>query len=126
MLDLLYVNKSIISADHLPICFNWLRYIIASSSDIFFIKLGLNVLSLICLAKLLIPITFCLLKPQDLNCDEFNFSTLFTFILFEHLSLNLKKTAFAAATLICCPIILLHNEKKISFRVVKIASLGPE
>ena len=35
------------------------------------------------------------------NCDVFNLRTLFTFILFEHLALNLKKTAFAAATLIC-------------------------
>ena len=32
---------------------------------------------------------------------------------------NLRKTEFAAATLICCPIILLHKEKKISLRVTK-------
>jgi hypothetical protein len=50
--------------------------------------------------------------------------TTLAFILFLHFFLNLKKTEFAAATLICCPIILLHNEKKISFLVVKTASDG--
>ena len=39
-----------------------------------------------------------------------------------HFFLNFKKTEFAAATLICCPIILLHNEKKTSLRVVKFVS----
>ena len=47
-----------------------------------------------------------------------------TLILFLHFFLNFKNTEFAAATLICCPIILLHNEKKISFLVVKIFSEG--
>ena len=37
--------------------------------------------------------------------------------------LNFKKTELAAATLICCPIILLHNDKKIFFLVVKVLSL---
>ena len=37
--------------------------------------------------------------------------------------LNLKKTKFAAATLICWPIILLHNEKKTSLRVTRLPSL---
>ena len=37
---------------------------------------------------------------------------------------NFKKTEFAAITLICCPIILLHKEKKISFLEVSIVSDG--
>ena len=45
-------------------------------------------------------------------------------ILLLHFFLNLKKTEFAAATLICWPIILLHSEKKISFLDVIIVSEG--
>ena len=45
-------------------------------------------------------------------------------ILLLHILLNFKKTELAAATLICCPIILLHNEKKISRLEVKIVSEG--
>ena len=37
---------------------------IASSSDILGINLGLNDLSKVCLAKLFIPLTFCLVNPQ--------------------------------------------------------------
>ena len=45
-------------------------------------------------------------------------------ILFLHFFLNRKKTALAAATLICCPIILLQSEKKISFLELNIVSDG--
>ena len=45
------MNKSIISADHLPICLKLERYSIASSSVIFLIKLGLKLLSKVLLAK---------------------------------------------------------------------------
>ena len=50
--------------------------------------------------------------------------TILAVILFLHFFLNFKKTAFAAATLICWPIILLHSEKKTSFLEVKIVSEG--
>ena len=40
---------------------------IASSSDTLGIIFGLNVLLNTCSAKLFIPFTFCLLKPQDFN-----------------------------------------------------------
>ena len=49
--------------------------------------------------------------------------TTFGFIFPLHSFLNFKNTEFAAATLICCPIILLHKDKKISFLVVKVLSL---
>ena len=61
------------------------------------------------------PLTFCLLKPQALSCKVVNLFTFFGVILLLHFFLNFKKTEFAAATLICCPIILLHNEKKYLF-----------
>ena len=44
--------------------------------------------------------------------------------MFLHFFLNFKKTAFAAATLICCPTILLHSEKNTSFLEVSIISDG--
>ena len=47
----LKVKSKIISADHLPICLKFDRYSIASSSDIFFIKLGLKVLLRVFFAK---------------------------------------------------------------------------
>jgi hypothetical protein len=53
-----------------------------------------------------------------------NLDIVFALILFLHFFLNFRKTEFAAATLICCPIILLHNEKKISFLEVSTASEG--
>ena len=105
--------------------FKFDRYSIASSSLIFLINLGSNDLFKIRFDKSFIPKIFCLLNPQFFNCEKDNFDTVFALILFLHFFLNLKKTAFAAATLICCPIILLHNEKKISLRVVKIVSKGP-
>ena len=92
---------------------------------ILLINLGLKDLFNICLAKFLIPDTFCRLSPQLFNCDIDNLDTTFGFILLLHFFLNFKKTEFAAATLICCPIILLHNEKKISFLDVRIVSDGP-
>ena len=124
MLGLLYVNNSIISADHLPICLKFDKYLIASSSSILFISFGLKVLFKNCLAKLFIPITFRRLKPHFLICKKVNFETVLALTLFLHFSLNFKKTDSAAATLICCPIILLQSEKKISFRDVKIISDG--
>ena len=110
ILDLLYVKSNIISADHLPICLKLDKYLMASSSFILFISLGLKVLSKVCLAKLFIPITFWRLRPHDLICEKVNLETILAFILLLHFFLNLKKTELAAATLICCPIILLHNE----------------
>ena len=50
--------------------------------------------------------------------------TVFALILFLHFFLNFRKTEFAAATLICCQIILLHNEKKIFFLEVSTDSDG--
>ena len=50
--------------------------------------------------------------------------TVLALILFLHFFLNLKKTELAAATLICCPIILLQSEKKISFLELSIVSDG--
>ena len=82
------------------------------------------ILSNICFAKLFIPLTFCLLNPQLLSCVEESLETIFALILFLHFFLNFKKTELAAATLICCPIMLLHNEKKISFLEVRIVSEG--
>ena len=38
--------------------------------------------------------------------------------------MNRKKTELAAATLICCPIILLQSEKKTSFQELNIVSDG--
>jgi hypothetical protein len=67
---------------------------------------------------------FSLLKPQLLSCVTDNLEIVFAVILFLHLFLNFKKTEFAAITLICCPIILLHNEKKISFLEVSMVSDG--
>ena len=72
--------------------------------------------------KLLIPKTFCLLRPQLFNLEELNFETIFALILPLHFFLNFKKTELAAATLICCPIILLHKEKKTSLLDVRIIS----
>ena len=74
--------------------------------------MGLNDLSIICFAKLFIPITFWRLKPQLLSSAKVRFETFLGLILLLHFFLNFKKTEFAAATLICWPIILLHNEKK--------------
>ena len=50
--------------------------------------------------------------------------TVLALILFLHFFLNRKKTEFAAATLICCPIILLQSEKKTSFLEVNTVSDG--
>ena len=94
----------------------------ASSSDILDINPGLKDLSNVCFAKLFIPLTFCLLSPQLLSCTEDSFDTVFALILFLHFFLNFKKTELAAATLICCPMILLHSEKNISFLEVSTAS----
>ena len=122
--DRLNVKSNIISADHLPICLRSDKYSMASSSVIFFIKLGLKVLFKVFLAKSFIPLTFCLLKPQLFKLLNDNLLTVLAFILFLHFFLNFKKTEFAAATLICCPIILFHKEKKISLLDVKIVSDG--
>ena len=78
------------------------------------INLGLNDLSNVCFAKFFIPLTFCPLNPQLLSWIEDSLDIVFALILFLHLFLNLRKTEFAAATLICCPMILLHNEKNIN------------
>ena len=121
--DLLNVNNNIISADHLPICLKLDKYSIASSSFMFLIKFGLNFLFSILLAKSLIPLVFCLLNPQLLRLGADNLLTILGFILPLHFFLNFKKTEFAAVTLICCPIILLHNEKKTSFLVIRAPSL---
>ena len=99
--DLLNVKSNIISADHLPICLRSDKYSMASSSVIFFIKLGLKVLSRIRLAKSLMPLTFCLLRPQLFKLLNDNLLTVLAFILLLHFFLNLKKTELAAATLIC-------------------------
>ena len=69
------------------------------------------------------PFTFCLLSPQLFKLIEDNLLTTFAVILFLHFFLNFKKTEFAAATLICCPIILLQSEKKTSFLVTNDLSL---
>ena len=50
--------------------------------------------------------------------------TVLAFILFLHFFLNFENIELAAATLICCPMILLHNEKNISFQEVSTASDG--
>ena len=50
--------------------------------------------------------------------------TVFALILFLHFFLNFKKTELAAATLICCQIILLQIEKKTSFLDVRTVSDG--
>ena len=55
------------------------------------------------------PFAFCRLNPHDLICDKDNFETKEGLIFFAFF-LNLLNTASAAATLICCPIMLLHNE----------------
>ena len=96
----------------------------ASSSDIFEISLGLNSLLNIFWAKLFIPFTFCLLRPQLLSWMVDNLLTVFALILFLHFFLNFKKTELAAATLIYCPIILLQREKKTSFLEVNTVSEG--
>jgi type IV secretory pathway TrbL component len=82
--------------------------------------LGLKLLLSILFAKSFIPLTFCLLKPQLFNLLNDSLLTVLALILFLHFFLNRKKTEFAAATLICCPMILLQSEKKTSFLVVKI------
>ena len=64
-----------------------------------------------------------LLKPHLFNLPVVIELTTFGFIFPLHSFLNFKKTELAAATLICCPIILLHNDKKIFFLVVKVLSL---
>ena len=69
------------------------------------------------------PLTFCLLKPHLFNLPVVIELTTFGFIFPLHSFLNFKKTELAAATLICCPIILLHNDKKIFFLVVNVLSL---
>ena len=86
--------------------------------------MGLKDLLSICFAKLCIPKTFCRLKPHFLIWEKDNFETTFALILLLHFFLNFKKTELAAATLICCPIILLHKEKNTSFLDVKITSEG--
>ena len=73
--------------------------------------------------KSFIPLTFCLLRPQLFKLLNDNLLTVLAFILFLHFFLNFKKTELAAATLICCPIILLHSEKKTSLRVTRLPSL---
>ena len=99
--DLLNVNNNIISADHLPICLKFDRYSMASSSFMFLIKFGLNSLLNIFFASSLIPLAFCLLKPQLFRLDVDNLFTILGFIFPLHFFLNFIKTELAAATLIC-------------------------
>jgi hypothetical protein len=56
-----------------------------------------NVLFNVCLAKLLIPFTFCLLNPQLFNWVTVNLQTVLALILFLHFFLNLENTELAAA-----------------------------
>ena len=79
---------------------------------------------MILLAKSLMPFTFCLLRPQLFKLLVDILLTFLAVILLLHFFLNFKKTEFAAATLICFPIILLHNVIKISCLEVKIVSEG--
>ena len=73
-------------------------------------KLLILIITLTCMGcsdsctTILDPITGISFDQED------NFEIVFALILFLHFFLNFKKTEFAAATLICCPTILLQRE----------------
>ena len=93
-------NKKSSPADHLPICLRSDKYSIASSSDIFFLLNGVENFYLIFLLNLVFLKLFVYLTTFfKIFEGETVYSFGINFVLASFL--NLRKTEFAAATLIC-------------------------